>query len=336
MPTKIAINGLGRIGRNQLRLLMARRSDLELVALNDPRGARAVAELLESDRAGGRPAGGARHDDRHLFVNGHAIRVYSEHDRRSLPWDELGVDIVIESTGQAIRADAAREHLAAGAEKVIMTSPAAGDDGTLVLGVNEGSYDPDRHHVVSSGSCTTLCLAPVLQVFDDAFGIDAALMTTVHSGSVDDCVQDIPHADLLPAGTRDARITASSLGAAGAVTRVLPHLDGRLEGTALRAPTLRGSITHLTVTANRTVTADEVRAAYQAGADDRLKGILRCADDEIAVSDSVIDPHSSILDTTLIRVIGSQVKISAWYDDEWGYSHRLTELVAHVAERRTP
>lgn len=336
MPAKIAINGLGRIGRNQLRLLMARRSDLELVALNDPRGARAIADLLESDRGGGRPAGGARHDDKHLFLNGHAIRVYSEHERRSLPWDELGVDIVLESTGQALHADTAREHLAAGAEKVIVTSPAAGDDGTLVLGVNEESYDPDRHHVVSSGSCTTLCLAPVLQVFDDAFGIDTALMTTIHSGSVDDRLQDIPHADLLPAGTRDARITASSIGAAEAVARVLPHLDGRLEGTALRAPSLRGSITHLTVTANRIVTADEVRTAYQAAAEGRLKGILRCADDEIAVSDSVIDPHSSILDTTLIRAIGSQVKISAWYDDEWGYSHRLTELVAHIAEGRKP
>lgn len=336
MPTKIAINGLGRIGRNQLRLLMARRSELELVALNDPRGTRAIADLLESDRGLGRSTSGARHDDKHLFVNGHAIRAYSEHDRRSLPWGEIGVDIVIEATGQAVRADAAREHLAAGARKVIMTSPAAGDDGTLVLGVNDESYDPDRHHVISSGSCTTLCLAPVVQVFDEAFEIDTALMTTIHSGSVDDRLQDVPHADLLPAGTRDARITASSIGAAEAVTRVLPHLDGRLEGTALRAPALNGSITHLTVTATRTVTADEVREAYQKVSEGRLKGILRCADDEIAVSDSVIDPHSSILDTTLIRVIGPQVKISAWYDDEWGYSHRLTELVAHVGRTLTP
>ncbi|MDF2508301.1 MAG: glyceraldehyde-3-phosphate dehydrogenase [Microbacterium sp.] len=335
MPAKIAINGLGRIGRNQLRL-MARRSDLEVVALNDPRGARAIAELLESDRVSGRPTGGARHDDRHLFLNGHAIRVYSEHDRRSLPWGELGVDIVLESTGRAVRADAAREHLAAGAEKVIMTSPAPGDDGTFVLGVNEGSYDRDRHHVVSSGSCTTLCLAPVLQVFDQAFGIETALMTTIHSGSVDDRLQDIPHADLLPAGTRGARITASSIGAAEAVCGVLPHLDGRLEGTALRAPSLTGSITHLTVTAKRAVTTDEVQTAYQAASEGSLQGILRCADDEIAVTDSVIDPHSSILDTTLIRVIGSQVKLSTWYDDEWGYSHRLTELVAHVAEGLTP
>lgn len=334
MPTRIAVNGLGRIGRNQLRLLLARRSDLELVAVNDPRGTRAIVEQLKRDGDSGPSTRGVRHDENHLFLNGHALRMYSERDPERLPWAELGVDIVIEATGSDTRADVARKHLIAGAKKVIMTAPSAGDDGTFMLGVNEQAYDPDRHHVISSASCTTNCLAPVAKVFHEAFGIDAGLLTTIHADATDQPFPDVPHTDPRSTAKRHGKITSSSAGVALAIGRVLPELDdGRLDGYALRVPEISGSITHLTVTASRPVTAAEVKAAYETAADGSLKGILRCADDEIAVTDTIIDPHSSILDAGLIRVIGSQVKISAWYDDEWGYSHRLTELAQFVAER---
>ncbi|MFJ6532629.1 type I glyceraldehyde-3-phosphate dehydrogenase [Microbacterium sp. NPDC091662] len=333
MPTRIAVNGLGRIGRNQLRLLLTRRSGLELVAVNDPRGPRALAELLRGDGRSGPATRGVRFDDDHLFLNGHAIRMFSERDPRRLPWAELGVDIVIESTGTETRSDDARKHLIAGATKVIMMVPTAGDDGTFMRGVNEHAYDPARHHVISSASCTTNCLAPVAKVFHEAFGIDAGLMTTIHADSTDVLLQDIPHSDPRSPRGKSGKITAGGSGAALAIGRVLPELDGRLDSFALRVAAISGSITHLTVTASRPVTVDEVRAAYETAAEGPLKGILRCADDEIAIADTVIDPHSSILDAGLIRVIGSQVKISTWYDDEWGYSHRLTELAEHVAER---
>ncbi len=333
MPTRIAVNGLGRIGRNQLRLLLARRSELELVAVNDPRGPRALAELLQRDGHSGPSTRGVRFDDKHLFLNGHAIRMFTERDPLRLPWAALGIDIVIESTGAETRSDDARKHLTAGARKVIMTAPTAGDDGTFMRGVNEHTYDPTRHHVISSASCTTNCLAPVAKVFHEAFGIDAGLMTTIHADSTDLLLQDIPHSDPRSAGGKGTKISAGDTGAALAIGRVIPELEGRLDGFALRVPAISGSITHLTVTASRPVTVDEVRAAYETAADGPLKGILRCADDEIAIADTVIDPHSSILDAGLIRVIGSQVKISAWYDDEWGYSHRLTELAEYVAER---
>ena len=330
MPTRIAINGLGRIGRNQLRLLLARTSGLELIAVNDPRSPSDLVDLLKSDAGGGPLARGARHDDTHLVVNGHAIPVFHERDPQLLPWAQRGVDIVIECSETASRGDVARKHLAAGAKKVIISAPATGDDGTFVLGVNEDTYDTDRHHVISSASCTTNCLAPVAKVFHEAFGIESGLMTTIHAGPTDLSERDVPHSDPCAAG---GKIKAGSTGAAQALGRVLPELDGRLDGFALEVPALCGSITHLTVTASRPVSADEVKAAYLAAAEGPLKGILRCADDEIAVAETVIDPHSSILDAGLIRVIGSQVKISAWYDDAWGYSHRLTELAEYVAER---
>lgn len=332
MPTRIAVNGLGRIGRNQFRLLLARRSELELVAVNDPRGPRALAELLQRDGHSGPSTRGVRFDDKHLFLNGHAIRMFTERNPLRLPWAALGIDIVIESTGAETRSEDARKHLTAGARKVIMTVPTAGDDGTFMRGVNEHTYDPTRHHVISSASCTTNCLAPVAKVFHEAFGIDAGLMTTIHADSTDLLLQDIPHSDPRSAGGKGTKISAGDTGAALAIGRVLPELEGRLDGFALRVPAISGSITHLTVTASRPVTVDEVRAAYENAADGPLKGILRCADDEIAIADTVLDPHSSILDAGLIRVIGSQVKISAWYDDEWGYSHRLTELAEYVAE----
>lgn len=333
MSTKIAINGFGRIGRNYFRALLAKQSDLEVVAVNDLTDTRTLAHLLKYDAANGTLAGPVQHDEAHLFVNGQAIRVFSERDPLRLPWAELGVDIVIESTGLFTKAELAAKHVEAGARKVIISAPATGDDGTFVLGVNEHTYDPERHHIISNASCTTNCLAPVAKVFHQAFGIEAGLMTTVHAYTADQNLQDGPHSDLRRARAAGVNIVPTSTGAAKAIGRVIPELEGKLDGFALRVPVLTGSITDLTVTASRPVTVDEVKAAYRAAAEGPLKGILRYTEDEIVSADIVADPHSSILDAGLIRVIGDQVKVSAWYDNEWGYSNRLADLTEYVAER---
>ncbi|MFC7941669.1 MULTISPECIES: type I glyceraldehyde-3-phosphate dehydrogenase [unclassified Microbacterium] len=333
MSTKIAINGFGRIGRNYFRALLAKQSDLEVVAVNDLTDTRTLAHLLKYDAANGTLAGPVQHDEAHLFVNGQAIRVFSERDPLRLPWAELGVDIVIESTGLFTKAELAAKHVEAGARKVIISAPATGDDGTFVLGVNEHTYDPERHHIISNASCTTNCLAPVAKVFHEAFGIEAGLMTTVHAYTADQNLQDGPHSDLRRARAAGVNIVPTSTGAAKAIGRVIPELEGKLDGFALRVPVLTGSITDLTVTASRSVTVDEVKAAYRAAAEGPLKGILRYTEEEIVSADIVADPHSSILDAGLIRVIGDQVKVSAWYDNEWGYSNRLADLTEYVAER---
>ncbi|WP_282848653.1 type I glyceraldehyde-3-phosphate dehydrogenase [Microbacterium oxydans] len=333
MSTKIAINGFGRIGRNYFRALLAKRSHLEVVAVNDLTDTRTLAHLLKYDAANGTLAGPVQHDEAHLFVNGQAIRVFSERDPLHLPWAELGVDIVIESTGLFTKAELAAKHVEAGARKVIISAPATGDDGTFVLGVNEHTYDPERHHIISNASCTTNCLAPVAKVFHEAFGIEAGLMTTVHAYTADQNLQDGPHSDLRRARAAGVNIVPTSTGAAKAIGRVIPELEGKLDGFALRVPVLTGSITDLTVTASRPVTVDEVKAAYRAAAEGPLKGILRYTEEEIVSADIVADPHSSILDAGLIRVIGDQVKVSAWYDNEWGYSNRLADLTEYVAER---
>ncbi|CAN7152075.1 MULTISPECIES: type I glyceraldehyde-3-phosphate dehydrogenase [Microbacterium] len=333
MSTKIAINGFGRIGRNYFRALLAKHSDLEVVAVNDLTDTRTLAHLLKYDAANGTLPGPVKHDDAHLFVNGQAIRVFSERDPLRLPWTDLGVDIVIESTGLFTKAELAAKHVEAGARKVIISAPATGDDGTFVLGVNEHTYDPERHHIISNASCTTNCLAPVAKVFHEAFGIEAGLMTTVHAYTADQNLQDGPHSDLRRARAAGVNIVPTSTGAAKAIGRVIPELDGKLDGFALRVPVLTGSITDLTVTASRPVTVEEVKAAYRAAAEGPLKGILRYTEDEIVSADIVADPHSSILDAGLIRVIGDQVKVSAWYDNEWGYSNRLADLTEYVAAR---
>ncbi|PQZ57990.1 MULTISPECIES: type I glyceraldehyde-3-phosphate dehydrogenase [unclassified Microbacterium] len=333
MSTKIAINGFGRIGRNYFRALLAKNSDLEVVAVNDLADTRTLAHLLKYDAANGTLPGPVKHDETHLFVNGQAIRVFSERDPLRLPWADLGVDIVIESTGLFTKAELAAKHVEAGARKVIISAPATGDDGTFVLGVNEHTYDPERHHIISNASCTTNCLAPVAKVFHDAFGIEAGLMTTVHAYTADQNLQDGPHSDLRRARAAGVNIVPTSTGAAKAIGRVIPELEGKLDGFALRVPVLTGSITDLTVTASRPVTVEEVKAAYREAAEGPLKGILRYTEEEIVSSDIVADPHSSILDAGLIRVIGDQVKVSAWYDNEWGYSNRLADLTEYVAER---
>ncbi len=333
MSVKIGINGFGRIGRSYLRAVLAQGSDIEIVAVNDLTDNKTLAHLLKYDSIAGRLDATVEFDDEQLIVGGKAIKVFEERDPANLPWGDLGVDIVIESTGHFTKAADARKHIEAGAKKVIISAPASGEDATFVMGVNEHLYDPANHHIISNASCTTNCLAPLAKVFNDAFGIERGLMTTVHAYTADQNLQDGPHKDLRRARAAAVNIIPTSTGAAKALGLVLPELAGKLDGFALRVPIPTGSITDLTVTSSRPVTVEEVKAAYKAAAEGPLKGILMYTEDEIVSSDIVGDPHSSIFDSGLLRVLGDQVKLSSWYDNEWGYSNRLVDLTVFVGER---
>ncbi|TPW70982.1 type I glyceraldehyde-3-phosphate dehydrogenase [Schumannella sp. 10F1B-5-1] len=333
MSVKIGINGFGRIGRNYFRAALAKGSDLEIVAVNDLTDNKTLAHLLKYDSITGRLDAEVTYDEANIYVDGKAIKVFEERDPANLPWGELGVDIVIESTGRFTKADDAKKHIAGGAKKVIISAPASGEDGTFVMGVNESEYDPATMHILSNASCTTNCLAPLAKVFNDTFGIERGLMTTVHAYTADQNLQDGPHSDLRRARAAAVNIVPTSTGAAKAIGLVLPELVGKLDGFALRVPVPTGSVTDLTVTASREVTVDEVKAAYKAAAEGPLKGILKYTEDEIVSSDIVSDPHSSIFDAGLLRVIGNQVKLTSWYDNEWGYSNRLVDLAEFVAAR---
>jgi glyceraldehyde 3-phosphate dehydrogenase len=333
LSVKIGINGFGRIGRNYLRAALAKGSDLEIVAVNDLTDNKTLAHLLKYDSITGRLDATVDYDDEKITVDGKAIKVFAERDPANLPWGELGVDIVIESTGRFTNAEDARKHIEAGAKKVLISAPAKGEDATFVMGVNEGEYDPANHHIISNASCTTNCLAPLAKVFNDKFGIERGLMTTVHAYTADQNLQDGPHSDLRRARAAAVNIVPTSTGAAKAIGLVLPELKGKLDGFALRVPIPTGSITDLTVETKTPVTVDEVKAAYKEAAEGPLKGILKYTEDEIVSSDIVSDPHSSIFDAGLLRVLGNQVKLSAWYDNEWGYSNRLVDLTEFVADR---
>jgi len=334
LSVKIGINGFGRIGRNFFRAALATGSDLEIVAVNDLDNPAALAHLLKYDTVGGRLDAEVTVEGDTIYVNGKPIKVLAERDPSLLPWGELGVDIVIESTGRFTKSEDAQKHVAAGAKKVIVSAPATGADvATIVLGVNEGTYDAAIHTIISNASCTTNCLAPLAKVFNDTFGIERGLMTTVHAYTADQNLQDGPHSDLRRARAAAANIIPTSTGAAKALGLVLPELVGKLDGYALRVPVITGSITDLTVTASRPVTVAEVNAAYKAAAEGPLKGILKYTEDEIVSSDIVGDPHSSIFDAGLTKVIGDQVKVASWYDNEWGYSNRLVDLTEYVADR---
>ena len=334
MSVKIGINGFGRIGRNYFRAALAKGSELEIVAVNDLTDTKTLAHLLKYDTTNGRLDATVEVVGDSIVVDGKAIKVLAERDPANLPWAALGVDVVIESTGFFTKAEAARKHIAAGAKKVLVSAPATGDNvATIVLGVNEGIYDPAVHDVISNASCTTNCLAPLAKVFLDNFGIERGLMTTVHAYTADQNLQDGPHSDLRRARAAAANIIPTSTGAAKALGLVIPELVGKLDGYALRVPVPTGSITDLTVTASRAVTVEEVNAAYKAAAEGPLKGILSYTEDPIVSSDIVGDPHSSIFDAGLTKVIGDQVKIASWYDNEWGYSNRLVDLTEFVAER---
>ena len=334
MATRVGINGFGRIGRNYLRAELAKGTDLEIVAVNDLSDPASLAHLLKYDSVTGRLGFDVSVDGQNIIVGGNTIKVLAERDPANLPWGELGVDIVIESTGRFTDAAAAQAHITAGAKKVIISAPATGDAATFVMGVNDHEYDSEKHHVISNASCTTNCLAPFAKVFNDKFGIENGLMTTVHAYTADQNLQDGPHGDLRRARAAAINIVPSSTGAAKVIGLVLPELKGKLDGYALRVPVPTGSITDLTLVSKVDVTVEEIKAAYKAAAaSGPLKGILAYTEDEIVSSDIVTDPHSSIVDAGLIKVIGRTVKISSWYDNEWGYSNRLVELTQLVASK---
>ena len=333
MGTKVGINGFGRIGRNYLRAELAKGTDLEIVAVNDLSDPKALAHLLKYDSVTGRLDADVRVDGQYIIVGDYKIKVLAERDPSALGWGDLGVEIVIESTGRFTDAKDAIKHIEAGAKKVLISAPASGEDATFVIGVNEHLYDPANHHIISNASCTTNCLAPLAKVFNDEFGIENGLMTTIHAYTADQNLQDGPHADLRRARAAAINIVPSSTGAAKAIGLVLPELKGKLDGYALRVPVPTGSITDLTILSKKKVTIEEIKAAYKKAADGPLKGILKYTEDEIVSSDIVTDPHSSIFDAGLVKVIDQTVKISSWYDNEWGYSNRLVDLTVLVANK---
>lgn len=333
MTTRVGINGFGRIGRNYLRAELAKGTDLEIVAVNDLSDPKALAHLLKYDSVTGRLDKDVRVEGQNILVGDYRIKVLAERDPAALGWGDLGVDIVIESTGRFTDAKEAVKHIQAGAKKVLISAPATGEDATFVIGVNEHLYDPANHHIISNASCTTNCLAPLAKVFNDEFGIENGLMTTVHAYTADQNLQDGPHADLRRARAAAINIVPSSTGAAKAIGLVLPELKGKLDGYALRVPVPTGSITDLTLVSKKKVTVEEIKAAYKKAAEGPLKGILKYTEDEIVSSDIVTDPHSSIFDAGLVKVIDHTVKISSWYDNEWGYSNRLVDLTVLVANK---
>ena len=333
MTIKVGINGFGRIGRNFYRAIVASGADIEIVGVNDLTDNKTLAHLLKYDTVLGRFPLSVDFDENNIIVDGKAIRALEERDPANLPWAELGADIVIESTGFFTDAEKAKAHIAAGAKKVIISAPAKNEDATFVVGVNHTDYDAAAHHVISNASYTTNCLAPVAKVLNDAFGIERGLMTTIHAYTGDQNLQDGPHRDLRRARAAAQNIVPTTTGAAKAVALVLPELKGKLDGFALRVPTITGSATDLTFTASREVTVEEVNAAVKAAAEGPLKGTLEYTEDEIVSSDIVTNPHQSIFDSKLTKVIGDQVKIIAWYDNEWGYSSSLVKLTEYVGAR---
>lgn len=333
MGIKVGINGFGRIGRNYLRAALAMGTDLEIVAVNDLSDPKALAHLLKYDSVTGPLAAEIRVEGDFIIVGDQRIKVLAERDPAVLGWGALGVQIVIESTGRFTDAKDATKHIEAGAKKVLISAPATGEDATFVIGVNEHLYDPAKHHIISNASCTTNCLAPLAKVFNDEFGIENGLMTTVHAYTADQNLQDGPHTDLRRARAAAINIVPSSTGAAKAIGLVLPELKGKLDGYALRVPVPTGSITDLTLLSKKKVSIEEIRSAYKKAAEGPLKGILKYTEDEIVSSDIVTDPHSSIFDAGLVKVIDQTVKISSWYDNEWGYSNRLVDLTNLVANK---
>jgi len=334
VTVNVAINGFGRIGRSFFRAALASGQDVKIVAVNDLTDPKALAHLLKYDSVGGRLSQDVSVDGDSLVVGGKKIQVLAERNPADLPWGKLGVDIVIESTGFFTDAEKAKAHLEAGAKKVIISAPASGEDVTVVMGVNHGDYDPAHHNIISNASCTTNCLAPMAKVLNDAYGIEKGLMTTVHAYTADQNLQDGPHSDLRRARAAGLNIVPTSTGAAKAIGLVLPELKGKLDGFALRVPVPTGSITDLTVDLQKSATLEEIQDLYRKASDSGdLKGVLRYTDEPIVSADIVGDPFSSIVDGGLIRVIDNQVKISSWYDNEWGYSNRLVDLTSYVGAR---
>ncbi len=335
MATRVGINGFGRIGRNFYRAVASSRpGELEIVAVNDLTDTKTLAHLLKYDTVLGTLGEDVAAGEGRITIGGHEVKVLSEKDPAALPWGDLGVDVVIESTGRFTKAEDARKHIdGGGAKKVIISAPAKGEDATFVMGVNEGDYDPAKHHVISNASCTTNCVAPLAKVLNDSFGIVRGFMTTIHAYTNDQVILDFPHKDLRRARAAAQNIIPTTTGAAKAVALVLPELKGKLDGFAMRVPVPDGSVTDLVVEVSREVGTDEVNAAYKQAAEGELKGFLHYTDAPLVSSDIVGSPASCTFDSQLTMTQGNQVKVVGWYDNEWGYSCRLVDLAAVVAGR---
>jgi len=332
MAVKVGINGFGRIGRNLFRAAYESGADLDIVAVNDITDNATLAHLLKYDSILGRFPGEVTEGGGSITVDGKEIKVFEERDPANLPWGDIGVDVVIESTGLFTKREDAKKHLDAGAKKVIISAPATDPDVTVALGVNfDTVYDADSHHIISNASCTTNCLAPIAKVINDAVGIEHGLMTTIHAYTADQRLQDMPHKDLRRARAAALNLIPTTTGAAKAVGLVLPELEGRLNGFAMRAPVATGSVVDLVVNVSKETSKEEINAAVKEAAEGPLEGILSYTEDEIVSTDIVKDPHSSIFDAGLTMVMeGTMVKAVSWYDNEWGYSNRVVDLAAKV------
>ncbi|GAA5180043.1 type I glyceraldehyde-3-phosphate dehydrogenase [Rugosimonospora acidiphila] len=332
MTVRVGINGFGRIGRALLRAQLGRRADVEIVAVNDLTDARTLAHLLKYDTTAGTLPASVTGGDDAIEVNGTKIAVLAERDPARLPWKELGVDLVVESTGRFTDAHQARAHLDAGAKRVLISAPAKNEDLTLAIGINDDLYDPQRHTIVSNASCTTNCLAPMAKVLDDTFGIERGAMTTIHAYTQDQNLQDGPHRDPRRARAAALNLIPTTTGAAKAIGLVLPRLSGKLDGYSIRVPVPVGSLTDLTAELGHEATPDEINAAFRAAADGPLRGILEYTEDPIVSSDIVGSPASCIFDASLTKVVGgTQAKIYGWYDNETGFANRLLDTTLRMA-----
>ncbi len=334
MTTRIGINGFGRIGRQSMKALLERYPrEIEVVAVNDLTDTRTNAHLLKYDSTYGRFPGEVEATTDALIVNGQSIKVLSQRDPALIPWGELGIDLVIESTGLFTDADKAAAHIKGGAKKVIISAPAKGEDLTIVLGVNENMYDPAKHNIISNASCTTNCLAPAAKVINDSFGIEKGLMNTIHSYTNDQRILDQVHKDLRRARTAGANIIPTSTGAARALALVIPELKGRFDGMSLRVPTVTVSVVDFVATLRKETNKDEVNQAFKTAAAGALKGILDFTDEPLVSTDFRGDSHSAIIDGLSTMVIGNMIKVIAWYDNEWGYSCRVADLTHFIAQK---
>ncbi|MFH1833933.1 MAG: type I glyceraldehyde-3-phosphate dehydrogenase [bacterium] len=330
MSTRVAINGFGRIGRLFLRAAVKSGADIEVVAVNDLTDAATLAHLLKYDSIHGTWPGGVAHTADEIVFEGRRIKVLSAAEVSLLPWRELGADVVVESTGRFTERASAALHLDQGAKKVVISAPAKDCDLTVVVGVNDADYDPARHHILSNASCTTNCLAPVVKVLLDSFGIEQGFMTTVHAFTNDQRILDLPHKDLRRARAASLSIIPTSTGAARAIALVLPELKGKLDGFALRVPVPDGSVVDLVVTLEREATSEEINAVMKVAADGPLAGVLRYTKEPLVSADIVGDPHSAVFDSALTMVMGRQAKVVAWYDNEWGFANRMVELCSRL------
>ncbi|WKW12247.1 type I glyceraldehyde-3-phosphate dehydrogenase [Pseudogemmatithrix spongiicola] len=330
---RVGINGFGRIGRQVVRAAKERGANLDIVAINDLTDTKTLAHLFTYDSVHGRFEGTVSHDDESITINGDKIKVLKEKDPALLPWKDLKVDVVLESTGRFTKADDAKKHIAGGAKKVIISAPATGEDITLVLGVNGDKYDAAKHTIISNASCTTNCVAPMVKVVRDTFGMKHASMVTIHSYTNDQNILDLPHKDLRRARAAALSMIPTSTGAAKATSLVIPEVKGKIDGTSIRVPTPDVSITELTVEVEKGTTIAEVNAAFKAAAEGALKGIVGYSEEELVSVDYIGNPHSVVLDAKCTNVIdGTLVKVSGWYDNEWGYSSRCVDLLEMVGK----